>query len=49
MEAELEEERKQRSTAVAMRKKLEGDLKDMEGQIELSSKVWLWMNDANAF
>ena len=39
MEAELEEERKQRTYATTGRKKLEGDLKDMEGQLEMSSKV----------
>lgn len=39
LEAELEEERKQRTVAVTARKKLEGDLKDMEGQLEMNSKV----------
>nr|AAI70424.1 LOC398083 protein [Xenopus laevis] len=38
MEAELEDERKQRSLAVAARKKLEMDLKDLEGQIDSSNK-----------
>ncbi|XP_030062730.1 LOW QUALITY PROTEIN: myosin-9 [Microcaecilia unicolor] len=38
MEAELEDERKQRSMAVAARKKLEMDLKDLMGQIELANK-----------
>ena len=39
MEAELEEERKQKAGSVAGRKKLEGDLKDMEGQVEMANKV----------
>ena len=39
MEAELEEERKQRSTAVAARKKLEGNFKDMQGQVDMATKV----------
>lgn len=39
LEAELEEERKQRTAAVTARKKLEGDLKDMEGQLEMNSKM----------
>ncbi|XP_029446270.1 myosin-9 [Rhinatrema bivittatum] len=38
MEAELEDEKKQRSMAVAARKKLEMDLKDLEGQIDLANK-----------
>ncbi|XP_063283107.1 myosin-9 [Pelobates fuscus] len=38
MEAELEDERKQRSLAVAARKKLEMDVKDLEGQIDSSNK-----------
>lgn len=38
MEAELEDERKQRSLAVAARKKLEMDLKDLEGQIDSANK-----------
>ncbi|KAE8611178.1 hypothetical protein XENTR_v10012358 [Xenopus tropicalis] len=38
MEAELEDERKQRSVAVAARKKLEMDLKDLEGQIDSANK-----------
>ncbi|XP_073500208.1 myosin-9 [Phyllobates terribilis] len=38
MEAELEDERKQRSLAVASRKKLEMDLKDLEGQIDSANK-----------
>ena len=39
MEAELEEERKQRSAAMNARKKLEGDLKEMESQVEMANKV----------
>ncbi|XP_069823485.1 myosin-9 isoform X2 [Dendropsophus ebraccatus] len=38
MEAELEDERKQRTLAVAARKKLEMDLKDLEGQIDSANK-----------
>uniref|UniRef100_A0A8C0CWI7 Myosin-9 n=1 Tax=Balaenoptera musculus TaxID=9771 RepID=A0A8C0CWI7_BALMU len=38
MEAELEDERKQRSTAVAARKKLEMDLKDLEAHIDSANK-----------
>ncbi|XP_059809759.1 myosin-9-like isoform X1 [Hypanus sabinus] len=38
MEAELEDERKQRSSAVTAKKKLEMDFKDLEGQIEASNK-----------
>uniref|UniRef100_A0A096LX70 Myosin, heavy chain 10, non-muscle n=1 Tax=Poecilia formosa TaxID=48698 RepID=A0A096LX70_POEFO len=38
MEAELEDERKQRSLAVAARKKLEVDLNELEGQIEAANK-----------
>ncbi|NWR18953.1 MYH9 protein, partial [Emberiza fucata] len=38
MEAELEDERKQRSMAVAARKKLEMDLKDLEGHIDTANK-----------
>ncbi|NWS68293.1 MYH9 protein, partial [Crotophaga sulcirostris] len=38
MEVELEDERKQRSMAVAARKKLEMDLKDLEGQIDTANK-----------
>ncbi|KAM4021870.1 myosin-9 isoform 1-T1 [Anomaloglossus baeobatrachus] len=38
METELEDERKQRSLAVASRKKLEMDLKDLEGQIDSANK-----------
>ncbi|XP_075038813.1 myosin-9 [Mixophyes fleayi] len=38
MEAELEDERKQRSLAVAARKKLEMDLKDLEGQNDSANK-----------
>lgn len=38
LETELEDERKQRATAAAAKKKLEGDMKDLEGQIEMSNK-----------
>ncbi|KAM8879782.1 myosin-10-like isoform 1-T1 [Spinachia spinachia] len=38
MEAELEEERKQRTLAVASKKKLEMDLNELEGQIEAGNK-----------
>ncbi|XP_045691207.1 myosin-9-like [Phyllostomus hastatus] len=38
MEAELEDERKQRSMAVAAWKKLEMDLKDLEAQIDSANK-----------
>ncbi|XP_023612973.1 myosin-9-like [Myotis lucifugus] len=38
MEAELEDERKQRSLAVAARKKLELDLKDLEGRLDSANK-----------
>uniref|UniRef100_A0A8C1M4Z4 Myosin, heavy chain 10, non-muscle n=1 Tax=Cyprinus carpio TaxID=7962 RepID=A0A8C1M4Z4_CYPCA len=39
MEAELEDERKQRALAVAAKKKLEMDLKDVEAQIEAANKA----------
>ncbi|KAM9843599.1 myosin-10-like isoform 1-T1 [Aulostomus maculatus] len=39
MEAELEDERKQRALAVAAKKKLEMDLKDVEAQVEGASKA----------
>ncbi|XP_059427642.1 myosin-10 isoform X2 [Carassius carassius] len=39
MEAELEDERKQRALAVAARKKLEMDLIDVEAQIEAANKA----------
>lgn len=38
MEAELEDERKQRSLAMAARKKLEMDLKDLEAHIDSANK-----------
>lgn len=38
MEAELEDERKQRALAVAAKKKLEMDLKDVESHIEAANK-----------
>ncbi|XP_033630199.1 myosin-10-like isoform X2 [Asterias rubens] len=39
MEAELEEERKQRGAAVNAKKKFEMDMKDLEGQVEAAAKV----------
>eukprot|EP00057_Strongylocentrotus_purpuratus_P011170 XP_011665644.1 PREDICTED: myosin-10 [Strongylocentrotus purpuratus] len=39
MEADLEEERKQRGSAVNQRKKLEMDLKDLESQVEAANKT----------
>lgn len=39
MEAELEDERKQRALAVGAKKKLEMDLKDIEGHIEGANKA----------
>ena len=38
LETELEDERKQRALAAAAKKKLETDMKDLEGQIETSNK-----------
>ncbi|XP_067353630.1 myosin-10-like isoform X2 [Channa argus] len=38
METELEDERKQRSLAVAAKKKMEVDLNELEGQIEVANK-----------
>ena len=38
MECEVEEERKQRNSASNQRKKLEGDLKSMEQQVEIANK-----------
>lgn len=38
MEAELEDERKQRALSVAAKKKLEMDLNELEGQIEAANK-----------
>ena len=38
METELEDERKQKATVAASKKKMEGDIKDLEGQIETSNK-----------
>lgn len=38
MEMELEDERKQRSAAVAGRKKLELDLKELEAAIDMANK-----------
>lgn len=39
LEAELEDERKQRAAASSIRKKLETDLKDMEQQMEINNKL----------
>lgn len=39
MELELEDERKQRSQALAARKKLELDLSDLEAQIDFANKA----------
>lgn len=39
LEAELEDERKQRALAVASKKKMEIDLKDLEAQIEAANKA----------
>lgn len=39
VEAELEDERKQRAAAVAAKKKVEADFKDMEQQLEIHSKL----------
>ncbi|XP_053147215.1 myosin-10 isoform X5 [Hemicordylus capensis] len=39
LEAELEDERKQRALAVASKKKMEADLKDLEAQIEAANKA----------
>lgn len=38
MEAELEDERKQRTLSIAGKKKLEMDLNELEGQIEAANK-----------
>jgi myosin protein heavy chain len=39
MEAELEEERKQRALAVNARNKLQGDIQGMEQQVEMATKL----------
>jgi hypothetical protein len=39
MEAELEDERKQKANAVNSRKKLENDIKDLQQQAELATRV----------
>jgi len=39
LEAELEEERRQRSAAISARKKLEGDLKSIESQVDTANKL----------
>lgn len=38
LETELEDERKQKAMAAAAKKKLETDMKDLEGQIETANK-----------
>jgi len=39
LEAELEDECKQRALAVAAKKEMEMDMKDLEGQIEAANKA----------
>ena len=39
MEAELEDERKQKAIALNARNKLQGDLSGMEGQVEMTNKL----------
>ena len=39
MESDLEEERKQRTTAVNARKKLEGDINSMKDQVDNATKI----------
>ncbi|XP_013779485.1 myosin heavy chain, non-muscle-like [Limulus polyphemus] len=39
LEAELEDERKQRGAAINARKKLEGDFKDLEQQLEMANRL----------
>ena len=39
LEAELEDERKQRAAALAAKKKLEADFKDVEQQLEIHNKI----------
>ena len=39
LEAELEEERRQRSAAISARKKMEGDLKSLESQVDTANKL----------
>lgn len=38
LETELEDERKQRVAMAASKKKMEGDIKDLEGQIDTANK-----------
>lgn len=38
LETELEDERKQRAAMAASKKKMEGDIKDLEGQIDTANK-----------
>jgi len=39
LEAELEEERRQRSAAISARKKLEGDMKSLESQVDTANSL----------
>jgi len=39
MESELEDERKQKAAAIAARKKIEGDFKSMEQQVDSVNKM----------
>lgn len=39
LELELEEERKQRASAVAARKKMEGDFKSVEHEVDAANKA----------
>lgn len=39
MEAELEDERKAKSTAVAARRQLEGDVKELESQLDQANRI----------
>ena len=39
LESELEDERKQRAAAVAARKKIEGEFKSMESQVDSMNKM----------
>jgi myosin protein heavy chain len=39
VESQLEEERKQKAAAIAVRKKLEGDFRSMEQQVESANKM----------
>ena len=39
LEAELEEERKSKTNAVSAKRKLEGDIKDLEAQLEQANRI----------